>query len=91
MRVTDRADYTALRHAPVDLPDATFVAIGRWDLTDSTEWCVELWDERGEADFDKRFVSEAEAERYASETFGVAPSDWLPGPNPLGRPRAARN
>lgn len=83
-----RADYTPLRHAAVELPDAEFVAIGRWDFNSSTEWCVELWDAQGEADRDACFSSEAEAESYAVETYGVSPSDWRPGPNRFDRPGA---
>jgi hypothetical protein len=79
--MSERADYTPLRHAPLDLPDASYVAIGRWDFERGSEWCVELWDKQGEADRDRCFPSEAEAASYATEAFGLTDSDWKAGPN----------
>jgi hypothetical protein len=83
--MNERADYTALRHAPVELPGAEFVAIGRWEFSKRTEFCVELWDQNGEADHDRCFETEAEAERYVTEKFGILDSDWRPGPNRFDR------
>ena len=83
--MTDRADYTPLRHAEVDDdPDVKWVALARWDFSDSVEWTVEYWDDRGEAGSDRSFGSEAGAGSHAMREFHLRPEDWRPGPNPLG-------
>jgi hypothetical protein len=83
--VTDRADYAALRHAPVkDDPEVVWVAIGHWTFTNHEEWCVEYWDAQGEADRDRCFATEAEALAHASGQFDLDEMDWRDGPNPFG-------
>ena len=78
--------YTVKRHARVEGdPDVVWVAVARWDHPDgSVEWCVEYWDEQGEADHDKRFATEAEADAQAVKEFELEPDDWRPGANRFG-------
>jgi hypothetical protein len=79
-------DYAPMRHAPVDNPDVSWVVLGRWHHDDgSTVWSVEYWDAHGnDADLDKEFATEAEAEEHAVREFGITAEDWRPGPQPLG-------
>lgn len=78
------SEYTVLRHARVEDPEVTWVAIARWNHKDGTEWCVEYWEERGEAGPDRSFKTEAEADAHATKEFGVAPDAWKAGPNQFG-------
>jgi hypothetical protein len=76
------------RHAPVKGDDnVLWLAIARWIHADgSTQWCLEYWDDHGEADHDLDVEDEAAAIRHAEEEFGTDEADWRPGPQPWGRP-----
>ena len=82
-------DYTVIAHARVrgHTPDLVWVAIARWDdpATGSSEWCLELWDEQGEAGDDIEVESEAAAKGAALNQFQVPLESWIPGPQPFGR------
>ena len=79
------SEYTVLRHARVDAPPVVWVAIARWDHDDgTTEFTLEYWEERGEADHDRRFGTEADAEAHAISEFGLQPDAWHPGANQFG-------
>lgn len=81
------SNYFVARHAPVHGDDdVLWVAIARWIHADgSTEWCLEYWDDRGEADFDRTVRDEAAAIAQANEEFGLTDGDWRPGPQPFAR------
>ena len=67
-----------------------WVAIARHrDPGLSERWCLEYWDDRGEADADRPVADEAEAMRHAGDELGVDQHDWRLGPQPWGHPPAA--
>lgn len=78
------------RHAPVYDDDIVcWVAVARWVHDDGrVEWCLEYWEESGEAEPDTVVPHEAAAMERAREEFGIEDSDWRPGPQPWGRPEA---
>ena len=82
------AEYLVTRHAPVKGDsDVCWVAVARWRFSDgSTQWCLEYWEDRGEAGRDADVPDEASAVQRAREQFGVGAEDWRPGPQPWGRP-----
>jgi hypothetical protein len=87
-RVADdaRIDYRVTRHAPVrGDDDVLWVSIARWVHTDG-RWCLEYWDDVGEADHDLTVPDEAAAVQRAREEFGIEAADWRLGPQPWGRP-----
>lgn len=82
MTLEPKAEYKPLRHAELtEGREVRFVAIARWEYDDRTEWCVEYWEERGEADHDRCFDAEAEAVGHAEREFNLKSDDWRPGPN----------
>lgn len=83
------SNYVVTRHARVTGHDPIlWVAVARWEHADgTTQWCLECWEDRGEADQDLDVVDEAAAVQRAREQFGVDESDWRPGPQPWGRPQ----
>ena len=85
------ARYLVTRHAPVrDVEGILWVAIARHrDPGLGERWCLEYWDDRGEAGADREVADEAEAMRHAGDELGVAPHDWRLGPQPWGHPPAA--
>jgi hypothetical protein len=82
-----KPDYIPVSHAAVTGDDIAWVAIGYWDFGDRKEWCVEYWDEYGEAGEDKCFDSHSDATVFAAAEFGLSESDWIPGPQPFGPKR----
>ncbi len=83
-------NYVVTRHAPVHNHESVcWVAVARWVHEDGrVEWCLEYWEDRGEADHDAVVPDEAAAMRRARVEFGIGESDWRPGPQPWGRPEA---
>jgi hypothetical protein len=79
-------EYTPLRHARVQTdPDVVWVVIARWTFPDGrTEWALEYWDERNEADYDAVFEDEFGAMALAEREFGIGAEEWRDGPQPLG-------
>ena len=80
--------YVVTCHAPIKGDeDVLWVSVARWVHGDgTTQWCLEYWDDLGEADHDLDVDDEAAAIRRAREEFGITESDWRPGPQPWGRP-----
>jgi hypothetical protein len=63
-----------------------WVSIARWVHENGiTVWCLEYWDDVGEADHDLQVGDEAAAMRHAREEFGIKETAWRPGPQPWGR------
>ncbi len=83
-----QTNYVVTRHAAVaGDDDVCWVAVARWLHADGrTEWCLECWDDVGEADHDLTVPDEVAAVARANEEFGLTESDWHPGPQPWGRP-----
>lgn len=83
-----KKNYVVTRHAPVNSDEfVCWVAVARWvHEGGSVEWCLEYWEDRGEADPDAIVPDEAAAMRRAREEFGIEDSDWRLGPQPWGRP-----
>lgn len=88
MPLDDGSSYFVTRHAPVrGDDDVLWVAVARWLHADgSTEWCLEYWDDRGEADFDRTVTDEDAAVARANNEFNLTDADWRPGPQPFARP-----
>ena len=86
----NRIDYRVTRHAPVrGDDDVLWVSIARWMHQDgSIQWCLEYWDDVGEADHDLEVSDEEAAVAQAFEEFGIGAADWRPGPQPWGRPES---
>jgi hypothetical protein len=88
--IPDESDinYVVTWHAPVRGDETVlWVSIARWLHADgSIEWCLEYWDDVGEADHDLEVADEAAAMRHARKEFGIEEADWRPGPQPWGRP-----
>jgi hypothetical protein len=88
--VTERAEYTYVvtRHAPVwDVPGICWVAVACRMHGDGTiEWCLEYWDDRGEADVDDETPDEQSAVDRAAQEFGIQAEEWRSGPQPWGKP-----
>ncbi|MEA2274632.1 MAG: hypothetical protein QOI98_3340 [Solirubrobacteraceae bacterium] len=82
------SQYEVTRHAPVrGQPDVCWVAVARWTRQDgTTQWCVEHWEDRGEADRDIDVADEASGVALAERQFGITTADWRRGPQPWGRP-----
>lgn len=85
--------YLVTKHAPVSGDDdVLWVAVARWTHPDgTTEWCLEYWDDRGEADYDRTVPDEAAAVAHANREFGLSDNHWRPGPQPFARPDEAQS
>ena len=67
-------------------PDVAWVVIARWTYPNGkTEWALEYWDERNEADEDAFFEDESGARALAAREFGIGENDWRDGPQPITR------
>lgn len=90
MNMEAGSNYLVTRHAAVrDDDDVCWVAVARWLHADgSTGWCLEYWDDVGEADHDVTVANEAAAVAKANAEFSITDADWRPGPQPWGRPDA---
>ena len=88
MELPDRFDYCVTQHAPVrGDDDVLWVSIAQWVHQDGgIQWCLEYWDERGEADHDLDVPDERAAMKHAADEFGIGPNDWRPGVQPWGKP-----
>jgi hypothetical protein len=68
-------------------PDVCWVAVACWQHHDgTTEWCLEYWDDQGEAGVDDKVSDEASAMAIAELRFGTRATDWRAGPQPWARP-----
>jgi hypothetical protein len=80
--------YVVTRHAPPKGDVRVLsVAIAHWvQAGGSKQWCLEYWEDRGEADHDLDVEAEAAEMQRAREEFGVEESDWRSGPKPWDTP-----
>lgn len=83
-----RIDYRVTRNAPLrGDDDVLWVSIARWVHGDGgAHWCLEYWDDVGEADNDLELPDEAAALQRAREEFGIEDADWRQGPQPWDHP-----